>query len=201
MALDPQLLDILVCPEDKGSLLYFEAEDVLYNPRLKRSYAVRDGIPIMLIDEATAVDDAEHERLSRWPSRAGDHAPTGESVIRSIDSTLGMFAAAAGLPEQLAAAAASAAGSTGLPAHDDIENVVVLGVGGSGIAGDVVTVVAGPFMPVPGRGAQGLRHPELHQRQVAGVRHLVLGQHRGDPRGRHRGGAGRRSPGVRQQRR
>lgn len=67
-----------------------------------------------------------------------------------IDS-LGMFAAAAGLPEQLAAAAASAgeidAGS--LPAHDDIENVVVLGLGGSGIAGDVVTVIAGPFMPVP----------------------------------------------------
>lgn len=63
MALDPQLLDILVCPEDKGSLLYFEDEDQLYNPRLKRSYAVRDDIPIMLIDEATAVDDAEHDRL------------------------------------------------------------------------------------------------------------------------------------------
>ena len=65
-----------------------------------------------------------------------------------IDS-LGMFAAAAGLPEQLAAAAASARGLEGLPAHDDIENVVVLGLGGSGIAGDVVTVIAGPFMPVP----------------------------------------------------
>ena len=65
-----------------------------------------------------------------------------------LDS-LGMFAAAAGLPEQLATAAAGAAGIDGLPAHDDIENVVVLGLGGSGIAGDVVTVVAGPFMPVP----------------------------------------------------
>jgi glucose/mannose-6-phosphate isomerase len=63
--------------------------------------------------------------------------------------TLGMFAAAAALPEQLAAAAAGAAGIDGLPEHDDIENVVVLGLGGSGIAGDVVTVVAGPFMPVP----------------------------------------------------
>ena len=61
--LDPRLLEILACPEDKGPLLYFADEDVLYNPRLHRSYAVRDGIPVMLIDEATAVDDAEHQRL------------------------------------------------------------------------------------------------------------------------------------------
>jgi uncharacterized protein YbaR (Trm112 family) len=63
MALDPQLLEILACPEDKGPLLYFEDEGALYNPRLKRRYAVRDDIPIMLIDEAEAVDDAEHQRL------------------------------------------------------------------------------------------------------------------------------------------
>jgi len=63
MALDQQLLDILACPEDKGPLLYFQDEDALYNPRLKRRYAIRDDIPIMLIDEAETVDDAEHERL------------------------------------------------------------------------------------------------------------------------------------------
>ncbi len=63
MALDPQLLEILACPEDKGPLLYFEDEQALYNPRLKRRYDVRDDIPVMLIDEATTVDDAEHERL------------------------------------------------------------------------------------------------------------------------------------------
>ncbi|CAN5127050.1 Trm112 family protein [soil metagenome] len=63
MALDPQLLDILACPEDKGPLLYFESEDILYNPRLKRRYSIRDDIPIMLIDEAETVDDGEHERL------------------------------------------------------------------------------------------------------------------------------------------
>ena len=61
--LDPRLLEILACPEDKGPLLYFADESRLYNPRLHRSYEVRDGIPVMLIDEATAVDDAEHERL------------------------------------------------------------------------------------------------------------------------------------------
>lgn len=63
MALDPQLLEILACPEDKGPLLYFEDEEILYNPRLKRSYEVREGIPDMLIDEASAVSDADHERL------------------------------------------------------------------------------------------------------------------------------------------
>ena len=63
MALDPQLLEILACPEDKGPLYYFRDEDALYNPRLKRRYAIRDDIPIMLIDEAETVDDAEHERL------------------------------------------------------------------------------------------------------------------------------------------
>ncbi len=63
MALDSQLLEILACPEDKGPLLYFEAEGALYNPRLKRRYTVRDDIPIMLVDEAETVSDAEHDRL------------------------------------------------------------------------------------------------------------------------------------------
>ena len=63
MALDPKLLEILACPEDKGSLLYFESENALYNPRLKRRYQIRDDIPVMLVDEAETVDDATHERL------------------------------------------------------------------------------------------------------------------------------------------
>ena len=63
MALDPQLLEILACPQDKGPLLYFADEDALYNPRLRRRYRVQEGIPVMLIDEAQNVSDAEHERL------------------------------------------------------------------------------------------------------------------------------------------
>ena len=63
MALDTMLLAILACPEDKGPLLYFEDEDSLYNPRLQRRYPIRNGIPVMLLDEAETVDDAEHERL------------------------------------------------------------------------------------------------------------------------------------------
>ncbi len=63
MTLSADLLSILACPEDKGPLFYIESESMLYNPRLTRSYEVRDGIPVMLIDESTTVDGAEHDRL------------------------------------------------------------------------------------------------------------------------------------------
>jgi uncharacterized protein len=71
MALDPKLLEILACPEDKGPLLYFEDESALYNPRLHKRYRVQDDIPIMLIDEAESVDDAEHTRLTEKAEREG----------------------------------------------------------------------------------------------------------------------------------
>ncbi len=63
MALDPILLEVLACPEDKGPLYYLADEDALYNPRLKRRYHVRDDIPIMLIDEAEHVSDDEDRRI------------------------------------------------------------------------------------------------------------------------------------------
>jgi uncharacterized protein len=75
MALDPQLLEILACPEDKGPLYYFQDEDALYNPRLKRRYDIRDDIPVMLVDEATTVDDGEHDRLMA-KAEAEDIRPT-----------------------------------------------------------------------------------------------------------------------------
>jgi len=71
LALDPQLLAILACPEDKGPLLYFQDEDSLYNPRLHRRYAIRDDIPIMLIDEAETVSEDEHRRLVDKAESAG----------------------------------------------------------------------------------------------------------------------------------
>lgn len=64
MSLDPALLAILVCPEDKGELHYLESENVLFNPRLRRTYEIRDGIPVMLVEEATTVTDEEFERLT-----------------------------------------------------------------------------------------------------------------------------------------
>jgi uncharacterized protein YbaR (Trm112 family) len=63
VALDPLLIEILACPQDKGPLLYFADEDALYNPRLRRRYLVKDGIPDMLIEDAEDVTDVEHERL------------------------------------------------------------------------------------------------------------------------------------------
>lgn len=71
MALDPQLLEILACPEDKGPLLYFEAESSLYNTRLKRRYRIDNDIPVMLIDEAEQVDDDEHNRLLALAESSG----------------------------------------------------------------------------------------------------------------------------------
>ena len=63
MALAPELLSILACPEDKGPLYYIEDLDVLFNPRLQRVYRVREGIPVMLIDEAQRLEPSESERL------------------------------------------------------------------------------------------------------------------------------------------
>ena len=78
MALDPLLLEILACPEDKGPLLYFADEDALYNPRLQRRYGIREGIPVMLIDEAEAVDESENRRLLA-KAEADGIRPTFES--------------------------------------------------------------------------------------------------------------------------
>ena len=63
--------------------------------------------------------------------------------------TLQMFEAAYGLPEQCALAARDFDAVDGLPPADGISSVVVLGMGGSGIAGDVLTSVAGASCPVP----------------------------------------------------
>lgn len=60
---DTKLLSILVCPQDRGPLLLVRNE-WLYNPRLRRAYRIEDGIPVLLVDEAVAIDDdAEHQRL------------------------------------------------------------------------------------------------------------------------------------------
>jgi uncharacterized protein YbaR (Trm112 family) len=59
--IDQTLLEILVCPADRGPLLFIG--EVLYNPRLHRAYRIEDGIPVLLVDEARDVGDDEHARL------------------------------------------------------------------------------------------------------------------------------------------
>jgi uncharacterized protein YbaR (Trm112 family) len=71
MGLDPLLLDVLACPEDKGPLLYFEDEDTLYNPRLRRRYRILDGIPVLLVDEAETVSEDENARLLKKADENG----------------------------------------------------------------------------------------------------------------------------------
>ena len=63
--MDPKLLDILVCPADRGPLLLIDdvSQPVLYNPRLRRVYRIEDGIPVLLVDEATDAGPEEHDRL------------------------------------------------------------------------------------------------------------------------------------------
>ena len=71
--------------------------------------------------------------------------PVADGVLDSLD----MFEVTASLPEQVGAAVGSARHLDGLPERAYVENVVVLGMGGSGLAGDVMVAVAGPFVPVP----------------------------------------------------
>ena len=54
--IDPKLLEILVCPLTKGPLVYDDEAQELISERAGLAYPVRDGIPIMLVDEARRID-------------------------------------------------------------------------------------------------------------------------------------------------
>lgn len=75
MSLDPALLAILACPEDKGPLYYLDDEAVLFNPRLKRTYEIRDDIPVMLVEESTTLSDDDADALKATVAERGI-APT-----------------------------------------------------------------------------------------------------------------------------
>ena len=64
---DPKLLEILVCPLTKGPLTYDRARRELLSAQASLAYPVRDGIPIMLVDEARPLDDAEKAALAGKP--------------------------------------------------------------------------------------------------------------------------------------
>lgn len=56
-AVDPRLLEILVCPLTKGPLEYDRARNELVSRKAGLAYPIRDGIPIMLVDEARQLDE------------------------------------------------------------------------------------------------------------------------------------------------
>jgi uncharacterized protein len=62
-AVDPKLLEILVCPVTKGTLRYDAAAGELISEAAGLAYPIRDGIPIMLVDEARRIDSAHASPL------------------------------------------------------------------------------------------------------------------------------------------
>ena len=60
--MDPKLLEILVCPVTKGPLLYDKARQELISRSARLAYPIRDGIPVMLEDEARKLTPEEVER-------------------------------------------------------------------------------------------------------------------------------------------
>src|SRR4051795_5004917 len=82
--IDPRLLEILVCPRTKTSLLYDESRQELISRSASLAYPIRDGIPIMLEEEARQLDEEEMRAVNR---RGGQpvaasvpaYVPAGES--------------------------------------------------------------------------------------------------------------------------
>ena len=59
--MDPKLLEILVCPITKGPLVYDKDKQELISKSARLAYPIRDGIPVMLEDEARRLEASEYE--------------------------------------------------------------------------------------------------------------------------------------------
>jgi uncharacterized protein YbaR (Trm112 family) len=71
---DPKLLEILVCPVTKGPLEYDRAANELISRRANLAFPIRDGMPIMLVDEARPLDQPPRDSArdpARDPAREG----------------------------------------------------------------------------------------------------------------------------------
>lgn len=66
--MDPKLLELLVCPVTKGPLDYDREKNELISRSARLAYPVRDGIPVMLENEARAISE---EELDKLPKRTG----------------------------------------------------------------------------------------------------------------------------------
>ena len=154
----------------------------LYNPRLKRRYRVLDGdIPDLLIDDAETVDDAEDARLTKKAEADGVEADVRASdrdrhVSTSSTRSRGCPSSSRPRTRRPAAVPAPIAARTA----DAIRNIVVLGMGGSGISGDVVAAAFNDELPGAGHGAEADPHARVRRARHARVRDVVLGRHRGD---------------------
>jgi len=59
---DPKLLELLVCPLTKSTLLYDAGRNELISDQAQLAYPIRDGVPIMLVDEARGLDEEKDKR-------------------------------------------------------------------------------------------------------------------------------------------
>ncbi len=59
---DPKLLDILVCPFTKNPLRYDRDKAELISDRAGLAFPIRDGVPVMLVDEARRLEDHEYKK-------------------------------------------------------------------------------------------------------------------------------------------
>jgi hypothetical protein len=59
MDVDPKLLEILVCPQTKGPLIYDRERQELISKKAGLAFPVRDGIPVMLAEEARTLSESE----------------------------------------------------------------------------------------------------------------------------------------------
>jgi uncharacterized protein len=71
---DQDLFDLLVCPEARLPLKYTGGRLVSTDPRTRRSYRVDDGIPVMLLEESTVLDEAA------WQAAMASDGPVGGGV-------------------------------------------------------------------------------------------------------------------------
>lgn len=62
--MDRKLLELLVCPVTKTNLIYDEQNQELISIAARLAYPIRQGIPIMLGDEARVMSDADMERIA-----------------------------------------------------------------------------------------------------------------------------------------
>ena len=60
-AIDPKLLELLVCPVSKGPLTYDAERQELVSEKMRLAFPIRDGIPIMLVSEARTLDDTPEQ--------------------------------------------------------------------------------------------------------------------------------------------
>ncbi len=180
MALDSKLLEILACPEDKGPLLYFADEQSLYNPRLKRRYRVPGRHP----DHA---DRRSRDRRRRRRRAARRRRPRREGIKPTFDAvttdTISTFSTrsrdcrSSSRPRTRSRASCT---PTLLPPADSVRNIVVMGMGGSGISGDVIAAAFNDELPVPLHGPEAVPRPGVRRSGDARVRGVVLGRHRRD---------------------